>query len=123
MLDSKKLQHRFKYPIKPSTVVEPCTECEINEDCGDWDLNHMKCEKSKCICGQNWLIGKNRRCNKLNRSGIKVKRFVIASVLAQVVDKIDGIIFGAISSNYAYSVKREMVMYLKNSQLISAKTS
>ena len=83
----------------------------------------MKCVKSKCICGQNWLIGKNRRCNKLNRSGIGVKRFMIASVLAQVVPKIDGIVFRAITSNYAYTVKREMAMYLKNSQLISAKTS
>ena len=56
---------------KSSTIIEPCTECVINEDCGDWDVNHMKCEKSKCICGQNWLIGKNRRCNKLNRIGIQ----------------------------------------------------
>ena len=62
----------IKYPSKSSIVIEPCTECVINEDCGDWDVNHMKCEKSKCICGQNWLIGKNRRCNKLNRIGIKV---------------------------------------------------
>ena len=48
---------------------------------------------------------------------------MIASVLAQVVHKIDGIVFRAITSNYAYTVKREMAMYLKNSQLISVKTS
>ena len=62
----------FDMPSESSVVVEPCTECIINEDCGEWDLNHMKCENSKCICGQNWLIGKNRRCNKLNRIGINM---------------------------------------------------
>jgi len=70
----------FEMPSKSSTVVEPCTECKINEDCGDWDVNHMKCEKSKCICGQNWLIGKNRRCNKLNskaREGNVFEEFTV----------------------------------------------
>ena len=58
-----------------------------------------------------------------------MKSFVIASVLAQVVQKVDGIIVfrghlvklcGII---YAYKVKREKAMYLRNSQSISARTS
>ena len=59
----------FEMPSNETPIIEPCSECETNQDCGSWDTNHMKCVKSKCICGQNWLIGKNRRCNKLNRNG------------------------------------------------------
>ena len=48
--------------------VELCSKCSNHSDCGRWELNKMKCEHSKCICGDNWLPDSRNICSILNTS-------------------------------------------------------
>jgi len=46
--------------------IDLCTTCNSHTDCGSWDVNHMKCQNQKCICGDNWLPNQYNRCRILN---------------------------------------------------------
>ena len=48
------------------TKKDLCSDCSSHEDCGSWNINHMKCQEGKCICGDNWLPNQYNRCRVLN---------------------------------------------------------
>ena len=57
----------FSLDVDDNDRIELCSECNTHDDCGEWQLNHMKCRQSRCVCGDNWLSASgSSHCRLLN---------------------------------------------------------